>query len=173
VKHWICDTGPLLHLHQAGLLELLPRMGQISTAPAVAQEWRRLEPGVAHAAWPSWLFEETLSKEALVIARNWVLAGLLDSGEAEALALAQERDSEGFLTDDAAAREMAVALGFEVSGSLGVVLSAVARGVVSVAEAFGTLEKLQTRSTLWLSTKVRKEARIALERIVEKRRQTQ
>jgi predicted nucleic acid-binding protein len=169
VKRWVCDTGPLLHLHQAGLLELLPGMGQISTSPAVANEWRRLAPDVAHVAWPSWLSEETLSRNALAVAENWVKAGLLDSGEAEALALAKERDSNGFATDDAAAREMAVALGFDVSGSLGVILSAAARGAMGAAEAFDALERLRNNSTLWLSAKVRNEAHIALERIVQAR----
>lgn len=130
---------------------------------------RRLVPDSAHAAWPSWLFEDVLSERALDVAQNWVRAGLLDNGEAEALALAQEQGSEGFVTDDAAAREMAVALGFEVSGSLGVILRAAARGAVSPIEAFDALERLQNRSTLWLSAKVRDEARIALERIVETR----
>lgn len=169
MKRWVCDTGPLLHLHQAGLLELLPGMGQIATAPAVANEWRRLVPDMAHTAWPSWLSENTLSVRALEVARNWGRAGLLDSGEAEALALAQETNSEGFVTDDTAAREMAAALGFEVSGSLGVVLSAAAREANDRVEAFAALERLQNRSTLWLSAKVRKEARLALERIVETR----
>jgi predicted nucleic acid-binding protein len=92
---------------------------------------------------------------------------LLDIGEAETLAMAQEANSDGLLTDDAAAREMAVASGFQVSGSLGVVLSAAARGALGRIEASAALERLQNRSTLWLSAKVRQEGRIALDRILE------
>ena len=169
MTRWACDTGPLLHLHQAGLLELLPCMGQISTAAAVVSEWRRHAPEIIQTAWPSWLSEEMLSPKALAIAHNWVTSGLLDIGEAETLAMAQEANSDGLLTDDAAAREMAVALGLKVSGSLGVVLSAAARGVLGRIEAIAALERLQNRSTLWLSAKVRNEARIALDRILESR----
>lgn len=167
MKRWVTDTGPLLHLHQAGFLELLPGMGEMLTPPAVASEWRRLAPDFAQAGWPVWLSEVALPKEALAVADNWMRAGLLDRGEAEALALARVTESTGIVTDDAAAREMAAALGFEVSGSLGVVLLAAARGVLDRGEAFGALERLESHSTLWLSARVRTEARAALERIIQ------
>ena len=35
----VCDTGPLLHLSEAGVIHLLERAGQIVIPPAVAAEF--------------------------------------------------------------------------------------------------------------------------------------
>jgi len=91
-------------------------------------------------------------------------AGLLDPGEAEALALANQLHAEWLLTDDTAARLVASRLGLEVHGSLGVVLWAAAVGHFNRAEAEATLEALSNTS-LWLSARVLDEARGALRQI--------
>ena len=97
--------------------------------------------------------------------RSWSDAGLLDLGEAQALALAEQLRATWFLTDDAAARLIAGHLGFEVHGSLGVVLWAAATKRLGPAEARRTLEAL-FRSSLWLSARVRSEALAALATIL-------
>lgn len=91
----------------------------------------------------------------------------MHEGEAEVLAVACELRADGFLTDNAAAREMASALGFKVRGSLGVVLGAAAHGTLKSEMAFAALDALENRSALWLSARVRREAYASLVRIVE------
>jgi len=51
LKRIVCDTGPLLHLREAGLLELLRAMGSIEIPPNVYSElvgldvfWREQKP---------------------------------------------------------------------------------------------------------------------------------
>jgi len=66
-----------------------------------------------------------------------------------------------FLTDDAAARLMAESLGMEVHGSIGVVLWAAAHRLIARIEAERPLTGLE-RSSLWMSPRVRAEARLAL-----------
>jgi predicted nucleic acid-binding protein len=163
VKNFAADTGPLLHLEQAGLLDLLAGMGRVFTTSAVIDEWRRL--GVSET--PKWLTVKPVSANASAVAGSWIRSGLLHKGEAEVLAVACELKTDGFLTDDAAAREMASALGFEVRGSLGVVLGAASRGLLKAENAFAALDAMQSRSTLWLSARVRREAHAALRRILE------
>lgn len=163
MKNFAADTGPLLHLEQAGLLDLLAGMGRVSTTSAVIDEWRRL--GVSET--PKWLTVEPVSANASAVAGSWIRSGLLHKGEAEVLAVACELKTVGFLTDDAAAREMASALGFEVRGSLGGVLGAASRGLLKGENAFAALDAMQSRSTLWLSARVRREAHAALRRILE------
>ena len=163
MKNFAADTGPLLHLEQAGLLDLLAGMGRVFTTSAVIDEWRRL--GVSET--PKWLTVEPVSANASAVAGSWIRSGLLHKGEAEVLAVACELKTDGFLTDDAAAREMASALGFEVRGSLGVVLGAASRGLLKGENAFAALDAMQSRSTLWLSARVRREAHAALRRILE------
>ncbi len=163
MKNFAADTGPLLHLEQAGLLDLLAGMGRVFTTSAVIDEWRRL--GVSET--PKWLTVKPVSANASAVAGSWIRSGLLHKGEAEVLAVACELKTDGFLTDDAAAREMASALGFEVRGSLGVVLGAASRGLLKAENAFAALDAMQSRSTLWLSARVRREAHAALRRILE------
>lgn len=93
----------------------------------------------------------------------WQQAGLLHGGEAEALALAADLKPNWFLTDDSAARLVAESLGLEVRGSLGVVLWTAAHKLVTRTEAEAHLAGLE-RSSLWLSPRVRAEARDALTR---------
>jgi len=97
-------------------------------------------------------------------AEAWEQAGLLGSGEAEAIALARQVRADWLLTDDAAARLFAQSLGLEVHGSLGIVLWAAAVGRLNRADIEATLERL-AQSSLWISSRVLTEAKAALSRL--------
>ena len=88
----------------------------------------------------------------------------MHGGEAEAPALAIELKADWFLTDDAAARLLAESLGLEVRGSLGVVLWAAATRQVGKEEAESLLAGLEW-SSVWMSQRVRDEARTALAKL--------
>lgn len=162
---WVADTGPLLHLHQAGLLDLLKPEGLIVTTPTVEEEWRRQTRG---GTLPEWVRVETSGQQLANLARDWRRRALLHAGEAEALAHALEIRADGFLTDDTAAREFARAAGLAVRGSLGVVLLAAARQQLSADRAREAWERLANQSTLWISPTLRRETTVALERILAK-----
>lgn len=166
MRRYISDTGPLLHLHEANALGVLKALGEIRITPCVRHEIARLATDWQKQDWPQC---DTPSATALASARDWVQAGLLHAGEAEALAYAREIRPDAFLTDDTEAREMAVALGLEARGSLGVILLAAARRLIGEDEAISALERLMNDSTLWLSKRVRREARAALDRILQAR----
>jgi predicted nucleic acid-binding protein len=97
-------------------------------------------------------------------AQAWRQADLLDWGEAEALALTRQLTADWFITDDTSARVLAASLGIEVYGSLGIVLWAAATRHLNRADAESALDRLSA-STLWLSSRVLKEAKDALDRI--------
>jgi predicted nucleic acid-binding protein len=162
VKVVVADTGPVLHLHQAGALDLLPALGEVQITPTVIAELRRHAPGLWRDEFPSWLRRVTPSDDAKAQAANWLAAGLLDGGEAESLAYAKEAAAELFLTDDAAARLMAESIGVPARGSLGIVLYCAAIGQLSREEAENHLHRLIARTTLWVSVKVRQTAAEAL-----------
>lgn len=64
----------------------------------------------------------------------------IDAGEAAAVALALDRDADLLLIDDAAGRRAAGALGVAVRGTLGVLVTAKAAGVLAaVAPVIGAL----------------------------------
>lgn len=159
----VTDTGPLLHLGEAGLWELLTASGIIVGTPYVVAEWRSKQEGLKEA--PDWLCVETPSPEAQSMAGNWVQAGLIHEGEAEALAHARTTGADVFLTDDTAAREMARSLGINARGSLGVVLMLAAKRRLSQEQASAALDRLWRNSTLWLSPRVRDEAAVLLAKI--------
>ncbi|HBL30165.1 MAG TPA: hypothetical protein DD490_25295 [Acidobacteria bacterium] len=158
-----CDTGPLLHLREAGSLALLGRAGRVHIPPAVQSELLTHDPRWAVER-PAWVEIVPLVPVFATTASVWLRAGLLDRGEAEALALASQLKADWFLTDDTAARTLAQQQGQEVHGSLGIVLWAAATGGLDAAGAAEALAAL-SRSSLWISAKVLAEAKAALKRM--------
>ena len=157
----VADTGPILHLQEAGALDVLPLIGEVVVPPLVLAELG----SVLLSAWqfspPPWMTVQSLATEVQQRALAWRQAGLLHGGESEALALACHLKPDWFLTDDAAARLMADSLGMEAHGSLGVVLWAAGQKLIGRTAAENYLAGLE-RSSLWMSPRVRAEARIAL-----------
>ena len=120
------DAGPLIYLAGAGQLALLPALYDEVVVPRVVWD----EVAVAGAG---------LVGAAEVLAVGWLriedvtpdptLALVLDRGEAAAIPLA-ERLHATLLVDDADARQVAVARGLVVVGTLGVLLVAKRRGLL-------------------------------------------
>ena len=157
----VSDTGPLLHLIEAQALHLVRLTGELHIPPQVVAEMAN------HlSAWrvPEWMAVDALAAPHAAEAFAWQQAGLLDTGEAEAIALARQIKADWLLTDDAAARLFATELGLEVHGSLGVVLWAAALGHIDRAQAEQALTRLAA-SSLWISGRVLDEARSALDEI--------
>ncbi|HXG68902.1 MAG TPA: DUF3368 domain-containing protein [Blastocatellia bacterium] len=113
---------------------------------------------------PDWIAVTPLSAPDADDAIAWQQAGLLDRGEAEALALARQLNADWFVTDDTAARVLAKSVGVEAHGSLGIVLWAAAAGHLTRAPAEEALNRL-ANSSLWISARILAEARAALDQL--------
>jgi predicted nucleic acid-binding protein len=163
VRRVVADTGPVLHLYEAQVLHLLGLTGAVVTPSAVERELHQQITDWA-AQRPSWLAVEQLDPAHASDAAAWQQAGLLDPGEAEAIALAQQVQADWLLTDDAAARLFAEAAGLEAHGSLGIVLWAAALGHLPHADAHAALDRLAA-SSLWISARVLAEARAAVDQL--------
>jgi predicted nucleic acid-binding protein len=146
-------------LHEAKSLQLMRETGEVHVPPRVRDELAFLQ-----SDWrlPDWFVVDALSEASSHEAMTWQQAGLLDAGEAEAIALAHQLTADWILTDDAAARLFAQQLGLEVHGSLGVLLWAAAIGLLDGDAATKALDRL-TASSLWLSTRIVSEARAAID----------
>jgi predicted nucleic acid-binding protein len=121
VRQIVSDTGPLLHLYEAASLTLLEHAGTITIPTAVDREMvQRVREWHTHA--PHWITVTPVHTPYALQAMEWQQSGLLEAGEAEAIALARQLSATWLLTDDAAARVFATAVGMEVHGSLGIVL---------------------------------------------------
>ena len=156
----VCDTGPLLHLNEAGAIHLLSLAGDILIPPLVATEFESNTQG-----WkpPQWIKILELEKSARQQATDLVRSSQIDEGEAEAISLALQENADWLLTDDSRARQSAESVGLEVHGSIGLLLWNVAVGHIDdKTNALNLLNNLAD-SSLWVSERVLKEARKVIE----------
>jgi len=163
MKIIVSDTGPLLHLSEAGALDLLKLAGEVYIPESVKEEFGYHSNNLSLQR-PDWLKITPLSPMHKEQALLWQQAGLIHYGEAETIALAVQLSADWLLTDDAAARLFAKSFQLEVRGSLGVILWAAATGKLSRSDAETFLSNL-IRSSLWLSPRVITEAQAALTKI--------
>jgi len=158
---WVADTGPVLHLAEAGALHLIPLLGDVLVPPAVRVELTRWSPA---SPLTNLIEVQALDSMSAAQSDDWSKAGLVDRGEAEAIALARQVSADYLLTDDAAARLLATALGLPARGSLGVILWLAGQRRIPLSEATNLLERLSGTS-LWVSARVMAEARAALRKL--------
>ncbi len=119
----VSDTSPILNLAATNKLYLLRDLyGDIVIPPAVGQELVRnriqLEP-----SWTRVVAAEDQNKVA-------ALREQLDPGEAEAIVVAGELHAGLLLVDEKRGRRIAIDRGLEVTGLLGVLAEAKARGLI-------------------------------------------
>jgi len=161
---WVADTGPLLHLSEAGASPLIRLLGEIVLPPAVHEELERF--GSAASSIPM-LPVVPLSAAANNAAEDWCKAGLVQRGEAQAIALLRQIEADCLLTDDAAARLLATSLGLRARGSLGIILWLTGQRRLNAVEAAGYLDRLAATS-LWVSPRIMTEARAALRQMTSR-----
>jgi predicted nucleic acid-binding protein len=132
-----------------GQLELLRDLfGTVLIPQAVQQEFLATERALRQSALDSapWIQPEQLNRPQRALA----FAGL-DRGEAEVLALAEEREARLVIIDERRGRRYARRLGLPLTGTLGVLLLAKERELVS---AVGPLVDELQEAGLYLSPEV-------------------
>ena len=136
----VADSSPLRYLIVLGKQDLLPDLlGEIWIPPAVLDELSAPATPAGVRAFlqslPGWLKVREPDKVALE-----GITSQLDCGERAALALARELGADLLLLDDAAARKQARALGFRITGTVGVLRLGAERGLIDVP---ATVEQLR------------------------------
>ena len=155
----VCDTGPLLHLSEAGAIHLLHNVGEILIPPTVETEFKANAQG-----WlpPHWVKVTGLKENVKQQAMDWVQEGHIDLGEAEAIGLALQMNADWLLTDDAKARQFSETFGLEVHGALGLLIWNVTAGYLDERAQALTLLNHLAKSSLWVSERVFHEAQKAI-----------
>lgn len=138
----VSDSTCLIGLERIGELNILPALfDPIMIPPEVEREF---------GGKFSWLQTENLTSNVLATALRLVV----DSGEAEAIALASEKSCL-LISDDKQARAAAKRLGVTVVGTVGVLVRAKQTGVISAIKPI--LDDLELNS-FFISRALREEA---------------
>jgi predicted nucleic acid-binding protein len=155
----VCDAGPLIHLDELGVLDLLEDFDTVLVPDAVWNEVQRHRPQATAASFLERVCAPPLTdSNALALA----VAFSLDAGEAECLALMAFTAGAIFLCDDAAARLVAERLDHRVHGTIGVLLRAIRRGQRTVGNVLAILDELPARSSLHVHQSLLEEVKVRL-----------
>ncbi|NUM77925.1 DUF3368 domain-containing protein [candidate division KSB1 bacterium] len=145
----VSNTSPLMNLAIIGRLDLLRHFYETIYVPEAV--WNELiiqgagKPGSEAIASESWIKLHAVQNRHLVTA----LREHLDSGEAETIALALERQAILILLDETEGRRVAASYGLVKTGVLGILLQAKSHGIISSLKA--EMEKLQREAHFWIS----------------------
>jgi predicted nucleic acid-binding protein len=145
----VSDTSPITNLAAIGQIDLLRSLfGTIHIPRAVwdelsaqGQEW----PGFVEVKRAEWFHQHEVTGRGLVLA----LEQDLDTGEAEALALARELNATLVLIDEREGRRAAKRLGLRAVGVVGVLIEAKERALLSSVRPH--LEALRSEAGFYLS----------------------
>ena len=126
----VCDASTLIALARIGQLEILEQTGAQVVIPRTVYEEVVIrgegKPGATEVSEAAWIETREVADRS-VVAR---LRIVLDAGESEAIALAQEVDADLIILDDEAARDTALSEGLSVVGLLAFLVRAKAWGIV-------------------------------------------
>jgi predicted nucleic acid-binding protein len=145
----VCDAGPLIHLDELGCVDLLRDFTNLLIPDAVWREVGRHRPFLLND--PKWK-SSYRSVPSISDAELDVLSSvfMLHRGETEALQLARSRQGAWLLTDDTAARLAAQSLEIRAHGTIGIVIRAIRRNLLSRDEVIQILESIPHCSTLFI-----------------------
>jgi predicted nucleic acid-binding protein len=148
----VSDSGPLIALSKLNLLFILQELfGEIFIP---AEVWKEVvERGKGKAGSEAikkakWIKVQDVGDEFSVE----VLCRDIDRGEAEAIILAKRINADMLILDEKIAREVAMAIGLKVVGSLALIHEGIERGMVNqtIAEI---IKKMKERN-IWISDEV-------------------
>ena len=140
----VADTSPIFYLLSIGHIDLLPQLfGKVFVPDAVYKELcHPAAPTVVRdwvAGLPAWV--EVTQVDAI----DDVALQALGAGERGAITLALLLHADLILIDERKGTAVALGKGFEVTGTLGVVLLAARRGLIDLADSFARLKRTNFR----------------------------
>ncbi|MGY4383990.1 putative nucleic acid-binding protein [Pedobacter sp. UYP24] len=119
----ITDTSCLIILDKLELLHILQKLfSVVLTTPEIAEEFG--------AQFPDWIVVISVRDKSL----QQKFLEMVDPGEASAIALAHEINNQYLITDDLAARKLAITIGLPVIGTLGVLIRAKSYGIIPLVK---------------------------------------
>ena len=152
----VSNSSPLMALSVIGKLNLLQhKFGEILIPEAVWQETvidGKYKKGTDDIQRADWIYVVPIQNEPLAKA----LQKDVDYGESEAIVLAIECEADLLLVDDKFARALAVNLGLEIMGTVGILIWAKQEGLISEVQT--ELEKLIKQANFRISQTIKDRA---------------
>lgn len=138
----VSDTSPLHYLILCDAQDVLPRLfAEVVIPPTVFRELQQTNTPSPARAWARSLPMWVRVQAPAVLDPSLQL----DQGELEAICLAKEIKAAAILMDDRAGRNAAVRHGIPVTGTLGVLEMAAARGLIQLANTITKLQQTNAR----------------------------
>lgn len=147
--HVFFNTSPVIFLEKLGLLDiLLPQLWEkVYITGAVINEINDKEI-TGRTFFRKYSVKDKIAVKAMPSA--------LHKGESESIIGAVETGVKFLIVDDIKAKKKAHSLGIETMGTIGVLLVAIKRGILSKKEAISYLQKLKEKS-FWISESLLKQ----------------
>jgi predicted nucleic acid-binding protein len=162
IQNAILDAGPIIHLEEIGSLSLLLDFKRLIIPDAVWYEVAYHRPAVfEHKDVNFEKVNVVLDEDILSVCRLFCL----DNGEVEAIAVCSQYPDSILLTDDASARLAAKTLGIRAYGTIGVLLRAIRRKLLTPHEVIGKLEEIPLKSTLFIRRSLLREIIVEVKRV--------
>jgi len=157
----VCDAGPIIHLDELNLLDLLRDFQEIILADTVWEEINRYRPLALNKVDLALLRrpgKAPCSEPLLTVCKIFSR----DAGEIEALVLMEQTPQAMFITDDAAARLVAEQMGFNVHGTIGILIRSIRRGQMSPKEVLEILKDIPLKTTLYIKHSLLEEIQLKI-----------
>jgi predicted nucleic acid-binding protein len=146
----VLDAGPLIHLDELDCLHLLDGFAELFIPSIVWKEAVHHRPRLLLKKIPRAKISDPHGPPPLSLAAA-SFANELHAGEIAAITLLHEAGGGLLLSDDDAARQTAEALGFSVTGTLGLLLRGIRRKQISPTQVRQIAAEFSKYSTLHLS----------------------
>lgn len=149
----VSDAGPLITFGKLGRLDILQKLyGTILVAQEVYEE--TVTSGIVAGTLDAYLIRDYFSRE-IFQKRQVQLAKLqseteIEGGEKATIELALITKADFVLLDDAIAREIAKRHGLKLKGTLGVLLEAIDRNVLTKDEGILLIQQIKRRRDIWI-----------------------
>jgi predicted nucleic acid-binding protein len=156
----LCNSGPLIALGKLNRLDLLAGLFAEVQIPRVVYEEVIVQGLVRgeHDAVTVRLFWERQGWPVVDVSQAalsaYVPPVVLDPGETEVLALARSSDEPLVLMDDEVARSEARRLGLDLCGTLGILVRAYHRHLLSLDQVELLVREIEARPDIWISTRL-------------------
>ena len=140
----VSDSGPIMHLSEIGALKILG-MFNIVIPEEVLSETANIHTNAKVLR---------LDQKHKDLARLLTLTDSIQLGEAEAISLALQQGVRLFFTDDLDARSVAGKYGLKAHGTVGILVKAFRKGILSESEVVSFLRLLRSKSSLFITNEL-------------------